>query len=99
MGVLTLSTQETVVFYGWNGNYMVSENLRSAVERKGNNFRDFKDFDLNANFDLNCLMCAVYARQRDPAQHTRRQAHGARIVDVKLPGKGDSNFNDARPVH
>ena len=48
MRVFTLSTEETVVFYGWDGNFMVSENLWSAVERKGDNYRGFKDFDLNA---------------------------------------------------
>jgi len=38
---------------------------RAASERRGNNLKRFNDFYLKADSGRGCLVCAIFARQRD----------------------------------
>ena len=46
---------------------------------------------------LDCLICAIVARQRPAAEPLGLAGH--RKVDIRLPGRGNSNPHGARPVH
>ena len=62
-------------------------------------FKVSRNFTLKSRPEsgLDCLICAIFARQRSAAEPPILAGH--RKVDIRLPGKGNSNSHGARPVH